>query len=158
MKNKTVNNTGHRLFLVSILFVFILFAAQNKAIASENNSNKDTAINMNNSENLLVKYISSSENGLYFNVKYNNEEGQDFAIIIKNEIGETLYDGSFSDKTFDKKFLLPQDENVSFISISLKSNKDDFVQSYNVTISPNTNEEVVVAKNYIPSGISAFLN
>jgi len=157
MNKQTVNN-AKRFFLVSMVSAFILFAAQSKAIANNNGSNKDTAITVNNADNVSVRYIGSTEDGLYFNVKYNNEKGQDFAIIIKNENGETLYDGSFSDKTFDKKFLLPQDENVSFISISLKSSKDDFVQSYNVTIKPNTYNDVVVKKSYTPSGVNAFLN
>jgi len=158
MNKQTVNNIAKRLFLVSILSAFILFAAQSKAIASENGSKNDTVINVNKSENVLVKYIGSTRDGLYFNVKYNNEKGQSFDIVIKNETGEILYDGSFNDKTFDKKFLLPKDEDVSFISISLRSNENDYVQSYNVTIKSNTYDDVVVKKSYSPSGFSAFLN
>lgn len=147
MNNQSVNNIVKRVLVSSILSAFILLAAQSNAIASEKTSKSDTAINGSKSESLFVKYIGSTENGLYFNVKYNNEKGQNFDIIIKNESGEILYDGSFNDTFFDKKFLLPQDQDVSFISIALKSDKDNFVQSYNVSISPNTYKNVVVSKN-----------
>jgi hypothetical protein len=146
MKKQTVNNIAKRVFLGSIVAVVILLSAQSKAIAG-NNSRNDSAINVNNSEKVSVKYIGSSEAGVFFDVKYNNVKGETFDIVITDQNDETLYEGSFNDKVFDRKFLLPQDNEASSISIALRSAKGNFIQSYNVSINTNTVKDVVVSKN-----------
>jgi hypothetical protein len=146
MKKQTVNNIAKRVFLGSIVSVVIFLSAQNKAIAG-NNFRSDSAINVNNPEKVSVKYIGSSADGVFFNVKYNNVKGETFDIVITDESGETLYRGSFNDKFFDKKFLLPEDNESSSISIALKSEKEKFAQSYNVNISTSTVKDVVVSQN-----------
>lgn len=146
MKKKTVNNIAKKLFIGSILSVVLLLSAQDKAAAAVSLKN-DSTINASKSDKVLVKYMGYSEDGLYFNVKYNNEKGKDFDVVIKDENGETLYEGSFNDKAFDKKFLLPKDYEVSFISIAVQSGRENFVQSYNVTVKSSTIKDVVVSKN-----------
>ena len=132
MKTQSINDIAKKLFLGSILFAVIILSAQSNATASVTNFRSDSAISVNKPEYVFVKYVGSTEDGLFFNVKYNNEKGQDFAILITDENGETLYEGSFSDKVFDKKFLLPEDSDASLVTISLKSGKDNFVKSYAV--------------------------
>jgi hypothetical protein len=120
--------------------------AQSNAIAG-NKINSDSAINVNNPEKVIVKYIGSSKDGVFFNVKYNNVKGESFDVVITDQNGETLYEGSFNDKNFDKKFLLPEDNEATSISISLKSGKSNFIQSYNVSINSSTVKDVVVSRN-----------
>jgi len=141
MKTQLANNIAKKILLGSILSAVIILSAQSNAIAAATNFRSDSAISVNKPEYVFVKYVGTNEDGLFFNVKYNNEKSQDFAILITDENGETLYEGSFSDKVFDKKFLLPEDNDASSVTISLKSGKDNFVKSYSVKSS--------IAKNIV---------
>jgi hypothetical protein len=145
MKTQSVNNIAKKLFLGSILFAVILLSSQSNATAAVTDFRSDSALSVNKPEYVFVKYVGSTEDGLFFNVKYNNEKGQNFDILITDEDGETLYEGSFSDKFFDKKFLLPEDSDASLVTISLKSGKDNFIKSYSVK--SNTVKSAVVNKN-----------
>lgn len=146
MKTQTIKNIGKKLFLGSILTSVIFLSAQSKATAADHFTN-DSTIQENMAGKVLVKYIGNSEDGLFFNVKYNNEKGKYFDVVIKDESGEVLYEGNFNDKSFDKKFLLPKDHEVSLISIAVNAGKNYFVQSYSVTAKTNSYREVVASKN-----------
>src|ERR1035437_713032 len=118
MITQSVNNIARKLILGSTLLVAIFLAGQSNAIAANYAVKSNSSININKPNKIFIKYAGKTSDGLFFNVKYNNEKGQDFDILITDEYGETLYDGSFSDKVFDKKFLLPEDSDVSLITIS----------------------------------------
>jgi hypothetical protein len=145
MKTQTINNITKKLFLGGILSTVIFLSVQSKTFAASNFN--DSTIKETMAAKVSVKYIGNSEDGLFFNVKYNNEKGKYFDVVIKDESGETLYSGNFNDKSFDKKFLLPKDHEVSSISIAVNAGKNNFVQNYNVTVKSNTYTDVVVSKN-----------
>ncbi len=146
MTKQSVNNIVKSVFLSGILSVVILLSAQDKALANAG-KRSDSAINVTKAENVSVKYVGSSEDGVFFNIKYRNDKGETFTIVITDENGETLYEDSFNEKSFDKKFLLPDDSEASYLTISLKSGRENFTQSYNVSISTNSVKDVVVSKN-----------
>lgn len=143
MKTQTINTIAKKLFVASLLTASLFFSAQ--TFAARNFG--DSTIKENLAGKVSVKYIGNSEDGIFFNVKYNNEKGKYFDVVIKDESGEILYSGNFNDKSFDKKFLLPKDHEVSSLSIAVIAGKNDFVQNYNVTVKSNTYTDVVVSKD-----------
>lgn len=145
MKTQTIKNIAKKFFLGSILTSVIFLSAQSKTFAANNFG--DSTIKENLVGNVSVKYIGNSEDGLFFNVKYNNEKGKYFDVVVKDESGDILYEGSFNDKYFDKKFLLPKDHDVASLSIAVIAGKNDFVQNYNVTVKSNSYTDVVVSKD-----------
>ena len=146
MKKQSVNTIAKKLFFGNIVAAVLFLSFQTKAHAAHHVEPAITKVT-DKSEKVSVKYIGSNENGVLFNVKYNNEKGENFSIIIKDQSGEELYNGSFDDKNFDKKFLLPKDNDASYITIAVTSNKQNFVQSYNVSIKSVMVQDVVVSKN-----------
>lgn len=149
MKKQSVNTIAKKLFYGNILAAVLFLSVQNKAQASYHVTHVDSAINTvtNKAEKVLVKYIGSNDDGVFFNVKYNNEKSENFNIVIKDQSGEELYSGTFDDKNFDKKFLLPKDNDANYITIALTSRKENFVQTYNVSIKTAMVQDVVVSKN-----------
>lgn len=144
MKIQSVNNIAKKLLLVSFLSAILFLSAQSNALADGNYLKSTPSNTTDNPKTIFVKYVGSTQDGLFFNVKYSNEKGQDFDILITDEHGETLYEGSFNDKFFDKKFLLPEDSDASLVSISIKSGKDNFVKTY--SINDDIVKNVVVLK------------
>ena len=150
MKKQSVNTIARKLILTNILALVVLVSFQNKAQASSyHTTHVDSAVNTMTSknENVSVNYIGSNQDGVYFDVKYNNDKSASFTIVIKDDNGEELYSGNFSKKAFEKQFLLPRDNDASRITISLSAGKEKFLQSYNLNIETNTVQDVVVSKN-----------
>jgi hypothetical protein len=145
MKKQSINSIAKQLILGSLLSVVILLSAQSNALAASNDFRNNSDLNINKPKNIFIKYVGSTEDGFFFNVKYNNEKGQDFDIAITDERGEILYEGSFNDKLFDKKFLLPEDSDASLVSISIKTADDNFVKNYSVK--SDVVKNVMVNKN-----------
>ena len=82
--------------------------------------------------NYAVKYIGESDNGLVFNLKYQNPDAAKFEIVLKNQDGNVLFQKAFTGKELDKNIVLGKDvdtENVSFI---VKTSKGNLVQNFTI--------------------------
>ena len=145
MRTQSVNNIVRKFILGSTLLLAVFLFGQSNAIAANYAVKNNSSHNINKPNKIFIKYAGSNTDGLFFTVKYNNEKGLDFDILITDEYGETLYEGSFSDKIFDKKFLLPEDSDASLVTISVKTGNDNFVKSY--SIDSDIVKNVVVTKN-----------
>jgi hypothetical protein len=80
-----------------------------------------------------------------FNVKIENTAGEKFTILIKDDMGTTLYRGTFSDKEFNKKFQLPKTDHNRFV-FTVKSDSGNKTESFEVNSSTRVVEDVVVKK------------
>ena len=90
-----------------------------------------------------VKYMYSVEDGFVFNVKYDNLSATYFDVLIKDETGETLYERSFSDKTFSKKFQLSKSLIKAVFIIRPQQAAE---QSFEVMVQSRLTEDVVVSR------------
>ena len=96
----------------------------------------------NSTKAVDVKYISTVDDGYVFNVKYDNITAGNFDLLIKDETGETIYQRSFSDKNFSKKFQLSKAlVKAVFIIRPLQAAE----QSFEVMVQSRVTEDVVVS-------------
>ena len=56
-----------------------------------------------NESTATVKYVGADSNTYVFNVAYANENGEKFQLRITDEMGNTLFTGTYADKKFEKK-------------------------------------------------------
>ncbi len=90
-----------------------------------------------------VTYIGGGEDVLSVAVKYDNAPGNRFTVTVKDEDGYLLYQGSFSEKKFNKIFQLPRPE-LSKATFIIRNAKTNEVQSFE--INARIVEEVVVKR------------
>lgn len=145
MKKQSVNSIVKRVFLSSVLALVLFVTAQESVYARGSEKKIDSAAA---NAKVSVSFLGSTENGLVFNVKYDNVEGTNFVVAVTDESGEVLYQDYFSDKKFDKKFLLPKDVDAKKISFSIKSDKGaNLNQTFAISTSTKIVEDVVVSRN-----------
>src|SRR6476620_11481479 len=92
-----------------------------------------------------VTYIATSPESLFFDVKVSNEAGEKFTIVVKDDRGSSIYRGSYNEKNFKKRFVLPKtDSNKLTFLIRSESG----LQSETFEINTNTRviEEVSVTR------------
>ena len=94
--------------------------------------------------NLSVQYTGSNDDGVLFNVKFENTGAQKFWLIIKNDDGDVLFQEQFSDVHFNKnvQFLRNGEElNPTFI---IRSGKQEVKHTF--AVNRKLVENVVVTK------------
>lgn len=123
-------------FAALALFLSVAFSAGSFAADSPNKST-------NSAKSFDVKYISSVDDGFVFNVKYDNVSTGNFELLIKDEAGELLYQKSFSDKNFSKKFQLSKSVMKAVFIIRPQHSSE---QSFEVMVQSRTTEEVVISR------------
>ena len=90
-----------------------------------------------------VKYLYSVEDGFIFNVKYDNLSATSFDLLVKDETGETLYQRSFTNKAFSKKFQLSKSLIKAVFIIRPQYAAE---QSFEVMVQSRDSEDVVVSR------------
>jgi hypothetical protein len=93
----------------------------------------------------VVKYLGTVNDTYVFNVAYNNENGDKFVLSIVDEMGDTLFAGTYNEKKFDKRFKLLKEGNdkLSFVIRNLKENS---VQTFEIKTTTHVIQDVVVRK------------
>ena len=92
-----------------------------------------------------VTYVSTSSESLFFDVRVNNEEGERFTIIVKDDNGATLYRGNYYDRSFKKRFVLPKTDsnNLTFL---IKRESESKSETFEVNTKTRLVEEVIVKR------------
>ncbi len=102
------------------------------------------ATSKNEKEASAVQYAGTTDKGVVFNVKYDNADAAPFSLIIKNEYGDIVYQQQYTDKNFERKVLLTKEPGDARLTFIIKSASGSLKQSFDITTTTKTVEEVVV--------------
>ena len=130
--NKQVLKFGSKIIVLAAIAGSLSFSA----IAADKASKKETAS--------AVQYVGTTDKGIVFTVKYDNTAATPFNLIIKNEFGDVIYQQQYSDKNFDKRVMLTKEAGDARLTFIIKSASDNIKQSFDITTTTKTVEEVVV--------------
>jgi len=88
---KKINPAIAKLTL-AVIFMVTLVSVQGQA-----------SISMPMEKNVEIKYLGTNDGSMFFNVVYDNPNGNKFAVIVFDKEDTQLYQEFYSDKKFDKK-------------------------------------------------------
>lgn len=143
MQANATSKSTRNLFVVGLFLLAMLIGMDSDAqtIAKVNINSKDSAA----SEHVQVKYLGSTEDGVLFSVKYNNQTASPFTLVVSDATGEILYEQVYSDRQFDKKFLLSRAYDK--MSFSIKNDKEKLSQTFAINITTRVVEDMYVRRN-----------
>jgi len=139
MKKTVVNNIARKFFAGNILAAVLFLSVQANAATTHINNNKE------GDNKVQVKYTGSSDDALIFTVKYDNPSGNKFDISFVDENGEVIYQDTFRDKNFVKRFSVPKSEYKK-LAIIVKGQNDTAEQKFDIKIESRQVENVTIAK------------
>jgi hypothetical protein len=93
----------------------------------------------------VVSHIGTTSDMIVFSVKVPNVKGTRFSIVIKDAEGNTLFNSTYNEKNFSKKFQLPKLENDKYTFL-IKNATGNASQTFEVDSHVRFVEEVVVKK------------
>ena len=79
-----------------------------------------------------VKYIAGNDGDVLFNVVYSNATGSRFSVIVLDEFGNQIYQASFFDKKFNRRFKLADPESTSKLTFIIRNYGDKSVERFQV--------------------------
>jgi hypothetical protein len=99
-------------------------------------------------KNVNVKYLGVTSDDLVFNVAFDNPNGNKFSVIVLDQEGTPMYQETYSDKVFERRFRLPMTDNLTDnhkVTFIIRDYRDaDWKQSF--TINSRITEDLVVTK------------
>lgn len=125
--------------VVLVVMVFTAFASKAATL-----SEKDAAVVTE--KQVSVLYTGISENSVVFRVTFENPTAQKFNLIIKNDAGDILYNGQFSDTHFSKAIHLLKDQSEMNPVFIIRSGNQKVEQAFKVNVNASLEDEVVVTK------------
>ena len=112
------------------------------AVEARNNEKTDA-----NKAKIEVNYTGFFNNDLAFNVRFDNPGGNNVTLTVINEDGENLFKSNFSDKKFEKKFVLLKDADVYKLTFLFQSGKEVYKESFDINVTTREVADVVVKRN-----------
>ncbi|HCL04453.1 MAG TPA: hypothetical protein DHW64_00025 [Chitinophagaceae bacterium] len=112
------------------------------AVEARNNEKTDA-----NKAKIEVNYTGFFNNDLAFNVRFDNPSGNNVTLTVINEDGENLFKSNFSDKKFEKKFVLLKDADVYKLTFLFQSGKEVYKESFDINVTTREVADVVVKRN-----------
>ena len=92
-----------------------------------------------------IRHLGNTVETMNFQVKYDNEAGDKFAVVVRDQDNNVLFQEYYTDKKFDKKFALPKVDNNKVI-FQIKNVKDNAIQTFEVNTNTRLVEEVIVKR------------
>jgi len=134
MQKQTINTIAKR-FLLSNLFAVIFLLSANATTVSKNETDPT-------SKNVEVKFVGTTAENIFFNVKFNNETGKSFRVFVLDENGEPLFQEKYSDKLFDKRFIFQNDQDLNKLTFMIQTNNGSFKEIFDIKFSTQIIAEV----------------
>ena len=125
---RVLKSTRNLTRVVGIPAVLLLLSIANSPLFAQ-----QLAINENPPE-MKVRYIEGDNDVLLFNLKYNNNSGSDFKLMVLNESGDVLFQQSYSGKNFKKKIKLTRLTESDDVTFLIRSPMKNIQLSYKVKV------------------------
>lgn len=133
-----------RFICAALSLAVIITTIAPSAKASFPGKDKETAVLTE--KQVTVNYISYSNNTVVFRVSVDNPAATMFRLIIKNDSGDILFNGSYSDLRFDKAIhLVKEEEEITPVFI-IRSGRQQIERTFKISNAISGEEKVIVTK------------
>jgi hypothetical protein len=91
-----------------------------------------------------ISYKGLQDNRLVFNVNYNNESGEPYQLLVKNDENFILYAKQFKGKALNTRMLFTEVPQKCKLVFVIKTGKKEVSQSFEIDTQVKTVEEFIV--------------
>lgn len=93
----------------------------------------------------VIQTVANADGENVIQVKWDNNTGERFAVIVKNKAGDILFNEVYADQKFEKRFRLPVKEDDG-LTLILRTLKGKNISSVQINSNTRTIEELVIRK------------
>jgi len=144
VKIKKMNTTKNVLFAAATGLALLVASPFNSKANNGKEKGVKEAVAPWADGKLSVQYTGSTEDGVMFNVKFENTGAEKFWLIIKNNEGDVLFQAQFSDVHFNKNIQFLRDGDNVNPTFIVRSGKQEIKHTF--VVNRTLVENVVVTK------------
>ena len=133
---KSLFNAVFGRLVLGTIFVMTLATAHAQSASAEETQNEKGA----------VTYLGTQDDMIVFNVSYPNPDGTRFQLTVKDQDGSTLYQNTFTDRSFYKQFRLPKTDKDRIVFLFHNNSDADIVRTFEVNINSRLVREIAIKK------------
>jgi hypothetical protein len=127
-----------------ILSSLFLVAATNSNVKAAYHTPTSIVDSLNSTAEVM--YAGLQDGMLAFKVNYKNITGEKFTLKVKDSNGDIIYIQDFTDKNFNKTFLLARDIDTEHFTFIIGKRGNETTQSFKVGFTTQVYENVVVSR------------
>jgi hypothetical protein len=127
---------GKSLFFTTSTILILNIAANAQAVTTR----------ASDENQVVITHLETKDANALYNVKYLNEAGEKFSLVIRDASGMTLYSGVYDEKNFDKKFLFTDIEKDAKLVFTFNSLKERKSQTFEANSVSRVVDDVVVTR------------
>jgi hypothetical protein len=142
MNTQSVRTVMARLTVAGFAAVVMLIASP---FNSKANDTKEKVATVSDKQ-VSVKYTGTNDNSVVFRVQFTNPTAQKFSFIIKNQAGDVLFSGQYTDVNFAKTVHLLKEEEEMNPTFIIRAGSQVIENSFSINSNVNVEEETVVTK------------
>ena|ERR1044071_3108415 len=124
---QTVKTPGRKISVIVGLTIIMTFLVAAPALS------QNIAV-QENSPAMKVKYLEGSKDALLFNLRYINNSGNDFKLMVLGEGGEILFQETYSGKKLRKKIKLARLTDTDGVTFLIRPAKENHQLSCTVKV------------------------
>jgi hypothetical protein len=127
-----------------ILGSLFLVASTSNHVKAANQTPVSIVDSLNSTAEVL--YAGYQDGMLAFKVNYKNITGEKFTLKVKDSNGDIIYIQDFTDKNFNKTFLLTRDIDTEHFTFIIGKKGNETTQTFKVGFTTKVLENVVVSR------------
>jgi hypothetical protein len=117
-------------FIAVALSAAVIVAGNPLTTLANGGENKKAATD----QQVTVKFQGASNNTVAFKVEFENPTGEKFALIIKNDNGEVVYNQLFNDTHFSKNvFIADTEDDIHPTFVIRKADNTEIVRQFQIS-------------------------
>jgi hypothetical protein len=140
--NNNISNTRRSLKLFALAALLTIAGLSTKAANEPTKPRKHD--HTGNASTAEVNFIGKQNGSPLFNVIYKNNSGEKFSVKVLDADGNQIFQGIYSDKSFDKKFRIVNPDGQGKVVFIIRSFTDNSIQSFEANPDIRIIEEVEV--------------
>ena len=91
---------------------------------------------------VTVNFVGVSDNSLVFHLEFENKAGEKFHLIVKNDVGDIVYEGVYTDVHFAKNIRISKEESEMNPTFIIRTANEQVERKFSVKT--NVSENFVV--------------
>jgi len=91
---------------------------------------------------VTVNYVGASNNSLVFHLEFENKTGEKFWLIVKNDVGDIVYENVYNDVHFSKNIRITEEESEMNPTFIIRTSSEQVERKFSVKA--NVTENFVV--------------
>lgn len=136
-------NTTNFMKRTIVAAVIIIFSASFTNVQAAFNTELPTA-DTTKPNSFIIKYLGETEDNLAFNVSFKKQDNEVYTLMVKDDVGETLFQQFFSAKTLSKKIIVTPSDEFKKLSVSITDAKGKTTLTKEIVISARLVQDYVV--------------